>query len=114
MRQEAGEAPQPESYRDRFPHLAQRLARLFELEQLLDSKWITADTISGTRLDDFDTPVFDGTQPVVPARTLARIGDYDCTKIIGQGGMGMVYEAVPSAIEATVGSQGRVADEPCR
>ena len=86
-RESLGPAPTPEEYYERFPAYADRLRRLFGVDDLLK--------------DGFDdsSPM---TPPPVPAGLPPRIGRYEIREVIGIGGAGVVYRAYDATVRRDV------------
>ncbi len=89
LRFEAGEAPQPAEYRERFPRYAEALALQFELQGHLSSP-------SRTRVSPAPAPA----APVAPV--LPAVPGYDVLGEVGRGGMGVVYKARQHLLQRTV------------
>lgn len=94
LRQESGETPDVEEYVKRFPHLEEALRIQFDLEQHLDDS-------------DF-LEVTTGEQETIPPNllgsenSLPNITGYELIRVLGQGGMGTVYEAKHLGLNRTV------------
>ena len=82
-RQRRGERPTLDEYVERYPHLAERIRKLFPallvMEDLGESSGGTNGSLAAER-------------SAVGIR-LERLGDYRILREIGRGGMGVVYEA---------------------
>jgi len=81
-REELGESPSADDFCARFPAHADRLRRLFGVDQLL------LESTAGSRKNAADTP---GGKGGAPAGRTA--GAYELLERIGSGGMGVVYRA---------------------
>ncbi len=101
LRQEAGQNPTPDDYRQRFPQFEPRITRLFEFEKLLEPSWNSPETLD-EQPGSLVTPAIDEFHGDGTQQRLARIGDHDCLSIIGRGGMGLVYRAVHRTLRRTV------------
>ena len=80
-----GESPSIEDYAARHPELATEIRELFATLRLVDELG--------------EQPQFGGNQPSTAAVTIpSRLGDFQLTREIARGGMGIVYEALQSSL----------------
>ncbi|MDG3008217.1 WD40 repeat domain-containing serine/threonine-protein kinase [Paludisphaera mucosa] len=78
-RHRRGEQPSLSEFAERFPHEAERIHQLFPAMILLERH-------------------LDGGPRLVPPPPPGRLGEYRIVREIGQGGMGVVYEAVQESL----------------
>jgi hypothetical protein len=90
-----GEHPSVQEYAARHPHLAERLREL--LPALVEIERIGGQEPAGTGLHEFATAA-----PPRAAVFPERLGDYQIIRLIGQGGMGVVYEARRELLQSRV------------
>jgi serine/threonine protein kinase len=94
-----GERPSPEEYAARCPERADEIRELFpalvDLKQLKPA--VEAATGPVARPSPRPEPAA-GPAPTHPA----RLGDYRILRVIGEGGMGIVYEAEHEALKSRV------------
>ncbi len=88
----SGGCPSVAIYAERYPHLADEIRELFPaiamMEQLSrQEETLRSDTRRHTGIDQ---------------HLLDRLGDYHIVRVIGRGGMGVVYEAVQESLGRSV------------
>src|SRR6266550_4424920 len=95
----SGERPSPEEYAARCPERADEIRELFpalvEMEQLKPAVAVA------TGPEDRTSPrpeLAAGPAPLHPE----RLGDYRILRVIGEGGMGVVYEAEHESLKSRV------------
>ncbi len=96
LRQMRGETPRPEDYVGEFPELSDSLIRLFEVH---------AAASLPTEIRDGDlvvTPPVEGGVPPEAGIRLPRIPGYQVERVLGRGGMGVVYLARHDALNRHV------------
>ncbi len=80
-----GERPNTDDYTARHPELATEIRELFATLRLVDELG--------------EQPQFGGNQPLPAAATIpSLLGDFQLTREIARGGMGIVYEALQSSL----------------
>jgi tetratricopeptide (TPR) repeat protein len=92
LREARGEAPGLQEYLGRFPQWAEQLRRQFEVEKALSPERLTPP--------DQTIPAAVG-EPTV-ALGGATGSDYEILKLLGRGGMGLVYQARQCSLGRTV------------
>lgn len=86
-RYRAGESPQLDEYMHRYPDLAEQIEEVFPMMLLMED-----NAPSGNAADA------DGSQPIGPDSQIDRLGDFKIRRVIGRGGMGIVYEAMQESL----------------
>src|SRR5262249_49424620 len=96
LRQMRGEAPRPEDYLGEFPELAETLSRLFEVHGAVSAPTELRNTpVVDPVLDDTAPHTGElGPPPQIPGYTIRRL--------LGRGGMGVVYLAEHHALHREV------------
>jgi eukaryotic-like serine/threonine-protein kinase len=89
-----GERPAPAEYATRYPELAERIAELFPVLVMMEDLGSVAGAPSGS------TAGADGEPAPLPVP--AQLGDFRIVRVVGRGGMGVVYEAVQNSLERHV------------
>ena len=84
-----GESPSIEDYAQRHPDHAEQIRQLFPALKLMDE--VAPQT--GTEIESGDSSI---------PRELTVVGDYRIVRKIGQGGMGVVYEAKQESLDRRV------------
>ena len=87
-RYRAGERPPLSEYKERYPHLAEEIDDLFPALVLLEKAGSGgSESVGGVKKHlARDTP------------KIQQLGDYEILRVIGSGGMGVVYEAVQKSL----------------
>jgi serine/threonine protein kinase/WD40 repeat protein len=92
-----GERPSVEEYAARHPDLAGRIRELLPVLAAIER--IGDAPEAG---DELPPPVANGPVPARPADHSERLGDYRILRRVGQGGMGVVYEARRELLQSRV------------
>jgi serine/threonine protein kinase/WD40 repeat protein len=83
-----GERPSLTEYAGRYPELAEQIRELFPALVVMEELGSVAGPVAGPA---------PGTPAGLPAAP-AQLGDYRILRVIGRGGMGVVYEAVQNSL----------------
>jgi serine/threonine protein kinase len=83
-RHRRGERPAPSEYADRHPDLAEEIRDLFPALVQIERLKPVAGELTGN---------FAGESGLADGHTPERLGDYRILRLVGQGAMGVVYEA---------------------
>jgi tetratricopeptide (TPR) repeat protein len=89
LRLELGEAPQPAEYRARFPHHADALDALFDLQRQMEPS-------------DAPTTVVASEPPGATLGAWPAVPGYEIVGELGRGGMGVVYKARQASLNRIV------------
>lgn len=87
LREEDGDRPQLEEYRQRFPHVAGELAKQFEVDRALDSLPSAAGPDQATLRNSKPAAKVDVNGP------LPSLPGYEVMEVLGRGGTAVVYKA---------------------
>jgi serine/threonine protein kinase len=79
-----GERPSLAEYTDKYPHLADRIRKLFPTLVMMEEFGSVAGPSSDSHLDTGSPP--------------RQLGEYRILREVGRGGMGVVYEAVQESL----------------
>jgi serine/threonine protein kinase/WD40 repeat protein/tetratricopeptide (TPR) repeat protein len=93
VREERGEQPSPGEYLARFPQCAAGLRRQLEFHAGAEEGRLTSSVAEGTAGEPVAKPRRPEPLAVPAPAHPARLGDYHIVRVIGEGGMGVVYEA---------------------
>ena len=92
-RRRRGERPTPAEYAERYPELAAKILELFPALELVEALKPTPDERAGPNGDV-------GIASEVAGVCAQRLGDYTLLRELGQGGMGIVYEAEHESLKS--------------
>ena len=93
-----GERPTPAEYAERYPELAAKILELFPALELVEALKPTPDERAGPNGDLGKASESVG----VCKQPAQRLGDYTLLRELGQGGMGIVYEAEHESLKSRV------------
>jgi eukaryotic-like serine/threonine-protein kinase len=96
-RRRRGERPTPAEYAEEYPELAAKILELFPALELVEALKPTPDERAGPNGEQGKVPEVVGTGDCA-----GRLGDYTLLRELGQGGMGIVYEAEHGSLKSRV------------
>jgi serine/threonine protein kinase len=97
LREQQGEAPQLAEYLQRFPNLADPLRLQFEVDQAILSGQLLQSALKQT-----ETARLLGSSTLSVAAEEVNIPNYEILGVLGQGGMGIVFQALQMNLRRVV------------